>query len=120
MACVLVLVAADAHHLPAAQDRVAAGYAWRALGPAAAELTIDSAEGSSLNRSLRERLADLPVDYCLTPDGAGRRKRLLLADMDSTIIGCECLDELADFAGVKDKVAAITDRAMRGELEFEG
>jgi phosphoserine phosphatase len=40
--------------------------------------------------------------------------------MDSTIINVECLDELADFAGVKDRVAAITERAMRGELEFEG
>ena len=48
-----------------------------------------------------------------------RRKKLLVADMDSTIIGCECLDELADMAGIKPKVAAITERAMRGELEFE-
>jgi len=44
---------------------------------------------------------------------------VLIADMDSTIIGCECIDELADFAGVKDKVSAITERAMRGELDFE-
>jgi phosphoserine phosphatase len=49
-----------------------------------------------------------------------RRKKLLVADMDSTIIGCECLDELADMAGIKPKVSAITERAMRGELEFEG
>jgi phosphoserine phosphatase len=49
-----------------------------------------------------------------------RRKRLLIADMDSTIINVECLDELADFAGVKDKVSEITERAMRGELAFEG
>jgi phosphoserine phosphatase len=47
-----------------------------------------------------------------------RRKKLLIADMDSTIIGCECLDELADMAGLKPKVAAITERAMRGEIEF--
>lgn len=47
-----------------------------------------------------------------------RRKKLLVADMDSTIIGCECLDELADMAGIKEKVAAITERAMRGELDF--
>jgi phosphoserine phosphatase len=50
---------------------------------------------------------------------ANRRKKLLIADMDSTIIGCECLDELAGMAGIKEKVAAITERAMRGELEFE-
>ena len=47
-----------------------------------------------------------------------RRKKLLVADMDSTIIGCECIDELADMAGLKPKVAAITERAMRGELDF--
>ncbi|MBX7540404.1 phosphoserine phosphatase SerB [Qipengyuania sphaerica] len=45
--------------------------------------------------------------------------RLFVSDMDSTMIGQECIDELADFAGIKDKVADITERAMRGELEFE-
>jgi phosphoserine phosphatase len=49
---------------------------------------------------------------------AGRRKRLLIADMDSTIITVECIDELAGYAGVKDHVAAVTERAMRGELDF--
>ncbi len=49
----------------------------------------------------------------------GRRKRLLVADMDSTIISCECLDELADMAGLKPQIAAITERAMRGEIAFE-
>jgi len=48
-----------------------------------------------------------------------RRKKLLVADMDSTIINVECLDELADMAGLKPQIAAITERAMRGELEFE-
>jgi phosphoserine phosphatase len=47
-----------------------------------------------------------------------RAKRLLVADMDSTMIGQECIDELADYAGFKREVAAITERAMRGELEF--
>jgi phosphoserine phosphatase len=61
---------------------------------------------------------DIPVDIVVQPV-AGRRKRLLVADMDSTIIGQECIDELADFAGLKDRVALITDRAMRGEIEFE-
>jgi phosphoserine phosphatase len=50
---------------------------------------------------------------------ARRRKKLLIADMDSTIINVECLDELADMAGLKPRIAAITERAMRGELEFE-
>jgi phosphoserine phosphatase len=66
--------------------------------------------------------ADIRVDGCdvnLVPIDR-RRKRLLIADMDSTIIGVECIDELADFAGVKAEVAAITERAMRGELDFEG
>ena len=48
----------------------------------------------------------------------GRKKKLLVADMDSTIITCECLDELADLAGLKPRIAAITERAMRGEIEF--
>src|ERR1700744_4550843 len=50
---------------------------------------------------------------------AHRRKKLLLADMDSTMIRQECIDELADFAGLKEKVSAITERAMRGDIEFE-
>jgi phosphoserine phosphatase len=49
---------------------------------------------------------------------AGRRKALFLADMDSTMIGQECVDELADYVGLKAHVAAITERAMRGEIEF--
>jgi phosphoserine phosphatase len=49
-----------------------------------------------------------------------RRKRLLVADMDSTIITCECLDEIADFAGLKAEISAITERAMKGEIAFEG
>ena len=63
-------------------------------------------------------VAELPIDWALVPTQR-RRKRLLVADMDSTIINVECLDELADFAGLKAEIAAITERAMRGELEFE-
>ena len=73
---------------------------------------------SELHQEAAAAVAEIPVDWVLAPL-EGRRKRLLVADMDSTIIGCECLDELADFAGVKPEIAAITDRAMRGELEFE-
>ncbi len=51
---------------------------------------------------------------------AGRDKRLLVADMDSTLIGQECIDELAREAGIGERVAAITERAMRGELDFDG
>jgi phosphoserine phosphatase len=77
---------------------------------------------ASVDGELRQEataaVAELPVDWALVPV-AGRRKRLLVADMDSTIINVECLDELADFAGIKAEIAAITERAMRGELEFE-
>jgi phosphoserine phosphatase len=59
-----------------------------------------------------------PLDINLVAT-ANRRKKLLVADMDSTIINVECLDELADMAGLKPGIAAITERAMRGELEFE-
>jgi len=58
-----------------------------------------------------------PVDVVVQPQD-GRRKKLLVADMDSTMIGQECIDELADYAGFKDRVAAITERAMRGEVPF--
>jgi phosphoserine phosphatase len=67
---------------------------------------------------VREALLREPADVNVLP-AENRRKKLLIADMDSTIITCECLDEIADFAGLKPKVAAITERAMRGELAFE-
>ena len=60
----------------------------------------------------------MPIDIFVQPR-AHRRKKLLLADMDLTMIRQECIDELADFVGLKDKVSAITRRAMRGEIEFE-
>ncbi|MCB1651196.1 MAG: phosphoserine phosphatase SerB [Alphaproteobacteria bacterium] len=66
---------------------------------------------------LREKLATDKIDVFLTPK-AGRIKKLLLADMDSTIVTGETLDDLAEFAGIKDEVAAITARAMNGELDF--
>ena len=58
------------------------------------------------------------IDVVVQPE-ANRRRRLLAADMDSTMITVECIDELADYAGVKAEVAAVTERAMRGELDFE-
>ncbi|MGO8739513.1 phosphoserine phosphatase SerB [Rhodoblastus sp.] len=67
---------------------------------------------------LRLGLGGAPVDIFVQPV-EGRRKKLLLADMDSTMIGQECVDELADFAGLKEMVAEITERAMRGEIAFE-
>jgi phosphoserine phosphatase len=58
------------------------------------------------------------IDVVVQPR-EGRRRRLLVADMDSTMISVECIDELADYAGVKAQVAEVTERAMRGELDFE-
>jgi phosphoserine phosphatase len=72
-----------------------------------------------LNAWLQDQTARAPIDWARTPNAPSRRKRLLISDMDSTIIGQECLDELADFAGLKAEVSAITERAMRGELNFE-
>jgi phosphoserine phosphatase len=69
---------------------------------------------------LREALSDRPLDVnLLHDDGAPRRKKLLLADMDSTIIQQECIDEIAAQAGIGPQVSLITERAMRGELDFE-
>src|ERR1700712_34113 len=72
----------------------------------------------AIEARLRQARGDLPIDIVVQP-AAFRRKKLFLADMDSTMIGQECIDELADFAGLKAHVAAITERAMRGEIEFE-
>lgn len=66
---------------------------------------------------LRTIMDGAPVDVVIQPH-EGRRKRLFVADMDSTMIGQECIDELADYAGLKSRVAAITERAMRGEIAF--
>lgn len=82
----------------------------------AAEFPLESLPGN-----LWQVWADLQamgIDLAVVPQ-AGRRKRLLLADMDSTMIQQECIDELADMAGVGAYVAAITERAMNGELDFE-
>ena len=64
-------------------------------------------------------IADLPIDANIVPV-ANRRKRLLIADMDSTMIQQECIDELGVMAGIGDHIKAITLRAMKGELDFEG
>lgn len=78
----------------------------------------DYADPPGLAERMRANIAPAPVDIVVQPAG-GRRKRLLIADMDSTIIGQECIDELADFAGRRAEISAITERAMRGELDFE-
>jgi phosphoserine phosphatase len=88
------------------------------LGPDAVEIAVEG-DLAALHAAAKAATEGLPVDFAVIP-AEGRRKRLLIADMDSTIINVECLDELADFAGVKAQVSEITERAMRGELLFEG
>ena len=70
-----------------------------------------------LTHELRGVIGAAPVDVVVQPQD-GRRKMLLVADMDSTMIGQECIDERADYAGFRDRVAAITARAMAGEIAF--
>jgi phosphoserine phosphatase len=77
----------------------------------------DAIEPRGVADAVRAALGTRPVDVVVQP-AERRRKKLLLADMDSTMIGQECIDELADYFGKKAHVAAITERAMRGEIEF--
>jgi phosphoserine phosphatase len=127
---VATLIAHPAQPIPEALARRAAatlsaeGVSWLDLG-----LALDipfTPDGADDNRIVVRRsraalclvLDGAPIDIVVQKAG-GRRKRLLLADMDSTMIGQECLDELADYVGEKARVAAITERAMRGEIAFE-
>jgi phosphoserine phosphatase len=70
------------------------------------------------DRRAREQLEGWNGCDIIVQPADGREKQLLAADMDSTIIGQECIDELADYAGIKPSIAAITERAMRGEIDF--
>jgi phosphoserine phosphatase len=83
----------------------------------AADIYLEGDKGTA-ETAIRVVLGHEPVDVVVQP-AATRRKRLFLADMDSTMIGQECIDELADYVGLKEKVSAITERAMRGEIAFE-
>ncbi|MEM6489156.1 MAG: phosphoserine phosphatase SerB [Pseudomonadota bacterium] len=85
----------------------------RRLGPAAVEIPCAGRPAAG------PAVYPAGLDVNVVP-AAGQRKRLLIADMDSTMIGCECIDELADLAGVGPEVSAVTERAMAGELDFDG
>jgi len=84
------------------------------------EFKIGAVKSHIYQTKLKDMLLDMSIeaDICVQPD-KNRKKSLLICDMDSTLIGQECIDELADFAGVKKRVSAITERAMRGEIGFE-
>lgn len=87
----------------------------------AADIFFDvplSFDRRGIDARLRESVAGFAVDVILQP-AAHRKKRLFVADMDSTMIGQECIDELADLIGIRDQVAAITAAAMRGDIAFE-
>jgi phosphoserine phosphatase len=125
MELVLTLASPDAGALSAAEAAIDLALtrgdfsvkAHEPLGPCALDIYLEGDLGAARKAAL-SALAHHGTDFAVQPI-ARRRKRLLVADMDSTIINVECLDELADFAGLKAKIAEITERAMRGELEFE-
>jgi len=86
----------------------------------AADAAIACAPGDArdIQAQFKRALGSAPVDIIVQPIAA-RRKALLVADMDSTMIEQECIDELADLLGIRDRIAPITARAMRGEIDFE-
>ena len=89
------------------------------LGPDAADIPFNAENAfdkGALSQRLREVASGVDV---VVQSMTGRRKKLFLADMDSTMIGQECIDELADYVGLKAHVAAITERAMHGDIAFE-
>ncbi|WP_210484896.1 phosphoserine phosphatase SerB [Microvirga antarctica] len=125
-ALVATLVANPAH--PAVTDALVARaakalgqdtqHAILARGIAADLFAPVGLTAAAIEARLRREIGDEPVDVVVQPV-AHRLKRLFLADMDSTMIGQECIDELADFVGLKAEVSAITERAMNGEIAFE-
>jgi phosphoserine phosphatase len=129
MPCVLTLIAdpagpgIDDTTIAAARDALAGCGANPAPRPdwlaprRACDIAFGGADPAGAQSSVRARLAGAALDIVAQPR-AGRRKKLLVADMESTIIANEFVDELAEFAGAGARVAAITDRVVRGELEF--
>lgn len=87
-------------------------------GAVAADLFAEAADARKLEADIGAELDGAAIDIIVQP-AATRRKALFLADMDSTMIGQECIDELAAYVGLKELVAGITERAMRGEIAFE-
>ncbi len=86
---------------------------------AACDIPVESTDPDAALSATRAALGGLPVDAAVQP-AAGRRKSILIADMESTVIQNEMLDELAELVGVRERVAEITARAMNGEVDFVG
>ena len=102
----------------AADALKASGLYWLADGIACDIALRDGSDPAAAEETVRALIAGAPIDLAVQ-DAETRRKKLLIADMDSTMIGQECIDELAAEVGLKDRVAAITARAMNGEIAFE-
>ncbi|WP_316860085.1 phosphoserine phosphatase SerB [uncultured Cohaesibacter sp.] len=98
--------------------KVDTDFTWLMEGVACDYTIPEHLDYANLRAELHHYLADKKVDMVLQPS-VGRKKKLLLADMDSTMIQQECIDELADEVGLKEKISGITARAMNGEIEFE-
>lgn len=101
-------------------DQCRTGVVWLSIGEAV-ELHImvdETSEAEAIFEFTQKEFANDKIDAALLP-AQNRRKKLLVADMESTVIAEECLDELAATAGIGKEIAAITERAMRGELDFE-
>lgn len=122
LANVATLIAAENLHdadIAAARDRLRESggepgeFRWLEKGKAV-DIVFDGDIGSA-----REALAPMQAEHDICVQrSAARRKMLLVSDMDSTMITVECIDELADYAGIKPQIAEVTERAMRGELDF--
>ena len=84
----------------------------------ACDVAFEADETKATEAALRAKFANVKIDFAIQPS-ENRRKLLLVADMDSTIIQQECIDELAAELGLKDKISDITAHAMRGEIAFE-
>lgn len=82
------------------------------------DLTCDGAEKSNIRKTVLDIIGEKPIDIVVQSAGKNRKKKILIADMDSTMIRQECIDELAAEAGIKEQVSEITARAMNGEIEF--
>jgi phosphoserine phosphatase len=99
------------------QSSLVSGFSWLSVGEAC-DITLQAPSEKALREALLVYLADKPVDSFIQEKSEQRLKKLLISDMDSTIIEQECIDELADSLGIKPQVADITAKAMNGELDF--
>ena len=102
----------------AAEAISASGLYWLADGVACDIVLRDGTDLTEADAAIRALIASAPIDLAIQ-DADTRRKKFLIADMDSTMIGQECIDELAAEVGLKEMVSKITARAMNGEIEFE-